>query len=43
MTVLPLATCLSENVALPPLRLTSSPETAPLSDRPVIVAVVVPS
>jgi hypothetical protein len=30
-------------VAVPPVRLTASPETAPLSDRPVMIAAVVPS
>jgi hypothetical protein len=43
VTVFPLPTFFVSNVAFPPERLTSSPEIAPLSDLPLIVAEVPPS
>jgi hypothetical protein len=43
VTVFPFPTFLSANVAVPPLRLTSSEPTTPDNERPVIVALLFPS
>ncbi len=43
VTVLPLPTFLSENVAVPPVRLTTSGAITPVSERVAMVAAAVPS